>query len=92
MPSKTAEVVALTTKRMDHKGRIDAVIAEFGGDVDAATALTRMAEEILYWRKRMELISEVVGKVQSEEPFAIIGAGPHWKPGERSRWWWWWWW
>ena len=46
MPSKTAEVVALTTERMDHKGRIDAVIAEFGGDVDAAAALTRMAEEI----------------------------------------------
>ena len=46
MPSKTAEVVALTTERMDHKGRIDAVIAEFGGDVDASAALTRMAEEI----------------------------------------------
>ena len=47
MPSKTAEVVALTTERMDHKGRerIDAVIAEFSGDVDAAAAMTLMAEE-----------------------------------------------
>ena len=27
----------------------------------------------------MELISEVVSKVRTEEPFTILGAGPHWK-------------
>jgi hypothetical protein len=38
------------------------LIAEFGGEADAPAALTRMAEEILYGRQRMELISEVVSK------------------------------
>jgi hypothetical protein len=33
-----------------------------------------MAEELLYWRSRMKRIAEVVDKVLSEEPFAILGA------------------
>ena len=54
-------------ERMDQgrRARIDALIAEFGGEADASAA-PRMAEEILYWRKRMELISEVVSKVRTE--------------------------
>jgi hypothetical protein len=70
------------------QARIDAVIAEFDGESDASAALTRMAEELLYWRHRMGLIAEVVSRVRSEEPFAIIGAGPHWEPGKRKPGWW----
>jgi hypothetical protein len=72
------------TERIDRdcRARIDAVLAEFNGDVD------RMAEEILYWRSRMKQIAKVVAKVQAEEPFAIIPAGPHWQPGKRERGWW----
>ena len=69
-------------REQDDRARIDAVIAEFNGNVDA------MAEELLYWRSRMKQIAEVVAKVQAEEPFAILGAGPHWQPGRRDRWWW----
>jgi hypothetical protein len=58
------------------------------GDVDARAALIRMAEEILYWRRRIRWIAAVVDKVQSEEPFAILPAGPHWQPGRRDRGWW----
>ena len=47
MPSNPVKVTSLR-EEMDRNGeaRIAAVIAEFGGDVDASAALTRMAEEI----------------------------------------------
>jgi hypothetical protein len=47
MPSNPVKVISLR-KAMDRndEARIAAVIAEFGGDVDASAALTRMAEEI----------------------------------------------
>ena len=89
MPSKALDVAALREQRKQEcQARIDAVIAEFGGETDAPAALTRMAEELLYWRRRMQLIADVVAKVQAEEPFGIIGAGPHWTPGKRGPWWW----
>ena len=46
MPSNPVKVTSLR-EEMDRNGeaRIAAVIAEFGGDVDASAALTRMAEE-----------------------------------------------
>ena len=77
MPSKAKvlDAAALTAQReQKRQARIDAVITEFGGETDAPAALTRMAEELLYWRRRIRLIAEVVAKVQAEEPFAIIGA------------------
>jgi hypothetical protein len=71
MTSKPAKVIAIEERRdRESRKRVDAVLAEFNGNVDA------MAEEILYWRSRMRLIAEVVAKVQAEEPFAILGAGP----------------
>ncbi len=73
---------------LDNQAQVDAIIAEFNGDADAAAALARLAEEILYWRIRMRLIADVVAKVRSEEPFAVLGAGPHWHPGERKPGWW----
>jgi hypothetical protein len=89
MPSKPIKVAALRERAdRDCRAQIDAVIAEFGGEADASAALTRMAEEILYWRSRMQLLSDVVAKVRTEEPFAIIGAGSYWQPGQRSQWWW----
>ena len=77
------DVVDDLKQRRDEENQalVDEVIAEFGGNADA------MAQEILYWRSRMRQLVDVVGKIESEEPFAIIGAGPLWKPGERSRWW-----
>ena len=77
------DVVDDLKQRRDEENQalVDEVIAEFGGNANA------MAQEILYWRSRMRQLTEVVGKIQSEEPFAIVGAGPYWKSGERSRWW-----
>jgi hypothetical protein len=71
----------LARDRLEERARIDAVIADFGGGTDAPAALRRMAEEVAYWRIRMQLISDVVAKVRSEEPFAVLGAGPHWRTG-----------
>ena len=63
-------------QRIDQESRalVDAVITEFNGVTDAPAALVKMAKEILYWRSRMQQLAEVVTKIQSEEPFAIIGA------------------
>jgi hypothetical protein len=89
MSSKAIDLTALRERReQESQARFDAVIAEFGGKTDAPAALTRMAEELLYWRRRMQLIAEVIAKVQAEEPFVIMGAGRYRKPGERSPSWW----
>jgi hypothetical protein len=50
------------------------ILAEFGGTVDAAVALTRMAEEILYWRSRMKQIADVVAKVHGRG--AVLARAP----------------
>ena len=46
------KAIAFSSERMagERQAQIDAVIAEFGG---VPAALTRMAEEILYWRIRI---------------------------------------
>ena len=49
--------------------------------------MARMATELLYCREVMQDILAVMDKVQSEEPFTIVGAGPYWKPPEERRWW-----
>ena len=64
------------------RAQVDVVIAEFDGDA------ARMAEEILYWRRRMRRLLEVANKIESREPFAILRVGPHWQPGERGPGWW----
>lgn len=61
------------------RARIDVVVAEFGGDVDA------MAREILSWRRHVRQLEEVVAKVRTGEPFVVMGAEPHWKPGRARR-------
>jgi hypothetical protein len=80
---------AMNDRRVRDQARIDAIVAEFDGGTDAPAALRRMAEELIYWRTRMRQISDVVAKVQAKEPFAVIGAGRHWHPGERKKpgWW-----
>jgi hypothetical protein len=91
MPVKAIAAAAAEARErrdQENQAQVDDAIAEFGGDTDAAGALTRMAEEILYWRRRIKWISAVVRKVETEEPFAIINAGPHWEPGKRERGWW----
>ena len=79
MVSKSAKVAGIE-ERLDQedRARIDAVLVEFNGNIDA------MAQELLYWRSRMKQIAKVVAKVQNEDPFAILGAGPHWQPGQRA--------
>jgi hypothetical protein len=85
---KAAAAELRERRDQDDQMKIEATIAEFGGEADARAALIRMAEEILYWRRRIRWIEAVVAKVRSEEPFAILSAGPHWQPGQRERGWW----
>jgi hypothetical protein len=90
MPSK--RVIAFQQfqqqREQEARAQVEGLIAEFNGESDAAGALTRMGEEILYWRHRMGLIADVVAKIQHEEPFAILGAGRYWEPGKRKPGWW----
>ena len=65
------------------RARVDAVVGEF----DEASPRTRT--KILYCRRRIEQLVEVVTKFESREPFILMSAGPHWKPGERDPGWWW---
>lgn len=72
----------------EHRVRVNQVIDEFGGTADAPATMARMAEELLYCRWVMQDIIAFMDKIQTEEPLAIIGAGPHWKgPPEVRRWW-----
>lgn len=71
----------------EQRARVDQVIEEFGGAADAAGTMLRLGEELLYCRWVMQDIVAFMDKIQSEEPFAIIGAGPLWKPPDIRRWW-----
>jgi hypothetical protein len=79
-----ARMMRETRERCEQENQalIAEVVAEFAGDV------ARMAEEILYWRGRMGRLGEVVAKLETREPFVVMGAGPHWQPGDRKLGWW----
>jgi hypothetical protein len=59
----------------ERRDRIAAVVAEFNGEP------TRMAVEILFWRRAIGEIADAAAAVQRGEPFCIIGAGPRWHQG-----------
>ena len=85
---RAADLVACPQARArEHQARIDETIDAFGGTADAAVTMVRMAEELLQYRRVMRNAIGFVGAIQSEEPFVIMGAGPHWKPPETRRWW-----
>jgi len=69
-------------REQENQVLIAEVVAEFAGDA------ARMAEEILYWRGRMGRLGEVIAKLETCEPFVVMGAGPHWQPGDRKPGWW----
>jgi hypothetical protein len=51
-------------REREDRARIDEVIAEFGGATDPPDAMVRMAEEPLYWRRRIRWIEAVVAKIR----------------------------
>jgi hypothetical protein len=69
-------------REQQDRAQVAEVVAEFGGDT------ARMAEEILYWRRRVKRLAETVGRIERQEPFALLAVGPYWKPGEREPGWW----
>jgi hypothetical protein len=69
-------------RERDDRAQVAQVVAEFDGDA------ARMAEEILYWRRRIERLVEVVTKFESREPFILMGGqGLHgaWRADHRRQ-------
>jgi hypothetical protein len=54
----------------------DCVIAEFDSDMRA------LADEVIYLRRVVDNVSEAVGLARAGAPFAVMGPGPHWRPGK----------
>jgi acetoin utilization deacetylase AcuC-like enzyme len=73
-------------REQDDRARIDAVIAEFGGDTDAPAALTRMAQALLDYRHLLQQFIDAGEMIQQGKPFIVMGPGPHWKPDLSKQW------
>jgi hypothetical protein len=73
-------------REQDDRARIDAVIAEFGGDTDVAATLTRMAQELLDYRHLLRQFIDAGEMIREGKPFIVMGPGPHWKPDPRKQW------
>ena len=73
-------------REQDDRARIDAVIAEFGGDTDASAALTRMAQALLDYRHLLRQLIDAGEMIRDGKPFIVIGPGPHWTPDPRKQW------
>jgi hypothetical protein len=58
----------------EEQERRDAVIAEFGGDLQA------LADEILRYRHSLALVARTIDWMQRGAPFGIVNPGPYWKP------------
>lgn len=59
------------------QAKIDAVIAEFGGDTDASAALTHMAEALLHYRQWLRQLVDAGEMIQRGKPFIVMGPGPY---------------
>jgi hypothetical protein len=71
---------------LERHAEIDAVIAEFGGDTDAATALTGMAQALLQYRHCLRQLVDAGAMIQQGKPFVVLGPGPHWRPDPGKQW------
>jgi len=67
----------LARDRLEDRARIDAVIAEFGGDTDAPAALARMAEAILHYRHCLRQFVDAGEMVAQGKQFIVLGPGPY---------------
>jgi hypothetical protein len=74
----------LARDRLEERARIDAVIAEFGGDTDAPVALAHMAEAILRYRHCLRQFVDAGEMIAQGKPFIVMGPGPYWRPDERK--------
>jgi acetoin utilization deacetylase AcuC-like enzyme len=70
----------------DRQAEIDAVIAEFGGDADAPTALTGMAQALLHYRHWLRQLVDAGEMIRQGKPFIVMGAGPYWEPDPWKQW------
>jgi len=88
MPSKAHEAIASGPERRERERQaaIDSVVAEFGGDADPPSALTRMAEALLHYRHWLNQLVDAGERIQQGKPFIVVGPGPYWKPGRAKRW------
>jgi hypothetical protein len=68
---------ALARHREKREQRRDRVIAEFDSDLRA------LADEVIYLRRVVDNVSEAVGLARAGAPFAVMGPGPHWRPGKQ---------
>ena len=73
-------------REQDYCARIDAVMAEFGGNTDASAALTRMAQALLDYRHLLRQFIDAGEMIRDGKPFIVIGPGPHWTPDPRKQW------
>jgi hypothetical protein len=81
---KSIKAVAIKEQiARERQAEIDAVIAEFGGDTDAATALTGMAQALLLCLRQLV---DAGAMIQQGKPFVVLGPGPHWRPDPWQRW------
>jgi hypothetical protein len=67
-------------REQEDRARIDAVIAEFGGD------MTRMARALLDYRHLLRQFIDAGEMIREGKPFIVMGPGSHWKPDPRKQW------
>jgi hypothetical protein len=86
---KSIKAVAIKEQiARERQAEIDAVIAEFGGDTDAATALTGMAQALLHYRHCLRQLADAGEMIREGRPFIVMGAGhgSNWKPDPWQQW------
>jgi hypothetical protein len=71
---------------LERQAEIDAIIAEFGGDTDAATALTGMAQALLHYRHCLRRLADAGEMSQQDKPFIVMGPGSYWEPDPQRQW------
>jgi hypothetical protein len=67
-------------REQDDRARIDAVIAEFDGDI------ARMAQALLDYRHLLRQFIDAGEMIREGKPFIVTGPGLHWKPDPQKRW------
>jgi hypothetical protein len=67
-------------REQEDRARIDAVIAEFGGD------MTRMAQTLLEYRHLLRQFIDAGEMIREGKPFIVLGPGQHWTPDPQKQW------
>jgi hypothetical protein len=69
----------LEQAKQSHRAKIDAVIAEFGGDT------TRLAEALLHYRQWLRQLVDAGEMIQRGKPFIVMGPGPYCRAPSRTQ-------